>query len=538
MKRSPSRKLHWPAVLLMLVIILPILIVPSFAWSGTPLCNKVNVFVGDTQIIRAGESIQDSSGAYIPASVLCGDMVYLSVEQLIDLGVDFSFERREGGIFIQVEQVKMGAPLTTFPTVPGTGYETLGTVPINTVDFMILDQTLATMGEGITYHGVEYPASFYTGTYYIPVWPIYEAFGVNTVWDVSSNTLYIGGATGAPSLGQVSQVGLSNFTAVNSYYEGRFSDVPSSAWYSKRVGMAYEYGLMTGSGTSTFNPEGNISIAETITIACQIYNTYYSNQFDFPVTDPWYVTYIKYAFVNDIVKVIYSDYTAPITRAEFASILAGALPSEALAEINSIEDGAIPDVSSDSSYYNAVYTLYRAGVISGSDTQGTFNPNSYITRAEAATILSNLVNTSLRSRFTLVAPAVETGIGGLEALRTMHNQYGSELSSIFGRINNSANLHSLAICQGIYDDLDNLIQKISNDNSYNQNDPYIIRYKNSIIHMRDGMKLFISNHTGSTLSSGMKQGLELIGQGAEEQVELITAINDYISGKINDLRGY
>ena len=239
MKRSPSRKLHWPAVLLMLVIILPILIVPSFAWSGTPLCNKVNVFVGDTQIIRAGESIQDSSGAYIPASVLCGDMVYLSVEQLIDLGVDFSFERREGGIFIQVEQVKMGAPLTTFPTVPGTGYETLGTVPINTVDFMILDQTLATMGEGITYHGVEYPASFYTGTYYIPVWPIYESFGLKTLWDVSSNTLYIGGATGAPSLGQVSQVGLSNFTAVNSYYEGRFSDVPSSAWYSKRVGMAY-----------------------------------------------------------------------------------------------------------------------------------------------------------------------------------------------------------------------------------------------------------------------------------------------------------
>ena len=111
MKRSPSRKLHWPAVLLMLVIILPILIVPSFAWSGTPLCNKVNVFVGDTQIIRAGESIQDSSGAYIPASVLCGDMVYLSVEQLIDLGVDFSFERREGGIFIQVEQVTMEGSL-------------------------------------------------------------------------------------------------------------------------------------------------------------------------------------------------------------------------------------------------------------------------------------------------------------------------------------------------------------------------------------------------------------------------------------------
>ena len=218
------------SMLLTAVMILSVLL-PVSAQSN-PVCNGANVFLENQQVVTANQNVYSSAGTggIIYSSILYGDMVYLSVEQLIGLGVGFSFEPREGGILIQVDQVKMGASLTVFPNVPGTGNETLGSVPTNTIDFMILNQTLATMGEGISYHGAEYPSSFYTGTYYIPVQPIYEAFGVNTIWDSSSNTLYIGGATDSPSLGQVSQVGLSNFTAVNSYYEGRFTDVSGWVW--------------------------------------------------------------------------------------------------------------------------------------------------------------------------------------------------------------------------------------------------------------------------------------------------------------------
>ena len=83
---------YWLSILVVIAIILPMLIVPSFAWSGTPLCNRVNVFIGNTQIVRASESIQVTSGAYIPASVLCGDMVYLSIDQLIVSGITFSID--------------------------------------------------------------------------------------------------------------------------------------------------------------------------------------------------------------------------------------------------------------------------------------------------------------------------------------------------------------------------------------------------------------------------------------------------------------
>ena len=532
MGKSHSKKSCWLPIILIIVMILPMLVVPSSAWSGTPLCNKVNVFIGDTQIVQAGESIQVESGAFIPATILCGDMVYLSIDQLIMSGITFSIDTEAP--VIGVDGINYDVQMIRLPTRQDTGSVSLGASYLaNAANLDAGGEPFARIGNWIEYGGDTYPSSFMTDeAIYIPIAPMLQQAGVSTYYDAGALTLYIGRTT------PVRHVGLSNFKVVNHYYSGKFTDVSASAWYNQKVGTAYEYGLMTGSSASTFNPNGNISVAEAITTACQLHSTYYDNDYQFQATTPWYQTYVNYALSNGIITAGYPNYNAPITRAEFAVILANAFPSEALAAINNVETGSIPDVPSGSSYYNAVYSLYRAGIISGSDSKGTFYPNSNITRAEAATILSNMVDTSLRSQFTLAVPAVETGMSGLEALRAIHNQYGSELSSIFGRINNSTNLHSLTICQNIYNDLNNLLQEISNNNYYNQNDPYIIRYKNSIIYMRDGMMLFINNHTGNTLSTGMEQGLRLIGQGAEEQVELINLINDYLAGKINDLKGY
>ena len=532
MKRRPSRKLRWPAILLMLVMILPMLVLPSFAWSGTPLCNKVNVFVGDTQIIQAGESIQVDSGAYIHASVLCGDMVYLSIDQLIVSGITFSIDKENS--VIGVDGVDFDARLLMLPTRQDTSDVSLGANFLaNAANLNAGGHYFARVGNWIEYSGDTFPSSFMTDeAIYIPIEPMLQQAGVNTYYDTNTLTLYIG------STSPVRRAGLSNFEVVNNYYSGRFTDVASSAWYNQKVGTAYEYGLMTGSSASTFNPNGNISVAEAITTACQLHSTYYSDNYQFQATTPWYQTYVNYALSNGIITTGYSNYTVPITRAEFAVILANAFPREALTAINNVETGAIPDVPAGSNYYNAVYSLYRAGIISGSDSKGTFYPNSNITRAEAATILSNMVNTSLRNRFTLAAPTVETGIGGLEALRAIHNQYGRVLSSISERIVNKANLQSSVVCQNIYDQLNSLIQRISSDQAYNQNDPYIVRYKNSVIDMRDGMKLFIDHHSPAELTDGMRQGLTQVMHGMEEQVSLIELIQDYLNGKLSDLRGY
>ena len=62
---------------------------------------------------------------------------------------------------------------------------------------------------------------------------------------------------------------------------------------------------------------------------------------------------------------------------------------------------------SGSNYYDAVYRLYRAGVLTGNDAKGTFTPFSNITRGAAAAIIGRMADASLRKQITLKQPPFE-----------------------------------------------------------------------------------------------------------------------------------
>lgn len=201
-------------------------------------------------------------------------------------------------------------------------------------------------------------------------------------------------------LAQNSTIGLENFKKKNSYVQGQFSDVASSAWYAGSVASAYELGLVKGSTATSFNPTGNITIAETIVLACRLHSIYNGDNGEFTQGDPWYQVYVDYALANGIIYQELSDYNAKISRADFAYILSNALPIKALGAINNIADGALYDVSHDYRA-NSIYMLYRAGILTGNDKYGTFNPNSTILRSEVATIVTRMANKDLRKTFTL-----------------------------------------------------------------------------------------------------------------------------------------
>ena len=78
------------------------------------------------------------------------------------------------------------------------------------------------------------------------------------------------------------------------------------------------------------------------------------------------------------------------------------LPSYALEEMNWVEDNVIPDVKLTDSYGEAVYKLYRAGILTGSDAEGTFNPQNPISRTEVAAIVTRMADVTLRQSVTLV----------------------------------------------------------------------------------------------------------------------------------------
>jgi len=192
-----------------------------------------------------------------------------------------------------------------------------------------------------------------------------------------------------------------NFAASTTYTPGQFSDVGAGDWYAPYVATVYEYGIMLGSGNNQFNPAGNMKLSEAITIAVRIRSIYLggvdTTAFTPPGTDgPWYQSSVDYAIGTGMIKSgDFTDYNRYATRAEMAYIFSRSLPESEFPARNTVN--SLPDVNSGTPYYSSIIMLYEAGIVSGSDAAGKFNPQNNITRAEAAVIISRviLVNTRL-----------------------------------------------------------------------------------------------------------------------------------------------
>ena len=63
------------------------------------------------------------------------------------------------------------------------------------------------------------------------------------------------------------------FEKVNTY-NGNFSDVADNAWYAENVKTAYELGFMNGKSEGKFDPNGNVTVVEAITMASRLHAIY------------------------------------------------------------------------------------------------------------------------------------------------------------------------------------------------------------------------------------------------------------------------
>lgn len=190
---------------------------------------------------------------------------------------------------------------------------------------------------------------------------------------------------------------IKGFKKTDTYTDAKFTDV-GKEWYADSVKSAYETGLMKGVGETTFNPNGQLSNAEAVTIAARIHKIYNTGKDDFQPSTPWYQTYLDYAVSNGICD---NNFTPSdkATRAFFIGIFANAIDSSILTVKNDIKDGSLWDVTGW--YQDAVYKMYRAGILSGNDKYGTFAPNSNITRAEVSAIAVRAVKPSSRTNVSI-----------------------------------------------------------------------------------------------------------------------------------------
>jgi len=186
--------------------------------------------------------------------------------------------------------------------------------------------------------------------------------------------------------------GMSNFTKTRTYTSGMFTDVDENQWYgynqSKAIAEAYEYGLVQGLTANTFNPSGNIIVGELITLAVNVRRIYEGETGALTMGEPWYMVFVDYAIAKGMIGAndfTTADYARQATRAEMAYIFSRCLPAAEYPSQNTVN--SLPDVTSATPYRDAIFMLYRAGVMSGNDSAGTFLPANRMSRAEAAAII-------------------------------------------------------------------------------------------------------------------------------------------------------
>ena len=179
------------------------------------------------------------------------------------------------------------------------------------------------------------------------------------------------------------------FTKTNTYTKGQFKDVKDTAWYEKEVSSAYELGFMNGTASDVFSPDGNVTVAQGITIASRV-NASYNGKGEITGSGKnWYDVYVDYAKKNGLItENQFDDYNRNITRAEMATLFANAVPEKEFAAKNDVK--LIPDVNIAASYAEDILMLYKAGIVMGSDAYGTFNPDADIKRSEAAAIINRV----------------------------------------------------------------------------------------------------------------------------------------------------
>ncbi|MBP3633313.1 MAG: S-layer homology domain-containing protein [Oscillospiraceae bacterium] len=179
-----------------------------------------------------------------------------------------------------------------------------------------------------------------------------------------------------------------------------FADVPIYEWYFEDVKNAYDMGLINGKTLNLFAPNDYLTYAEAVKLAACMNERYQKGAVTLTNGDPWYQSYVDYCKEEKIIDKDYS-WNANATRAGYMEIFANALPEKALAEINRIEAGAIPDVAMSHPQAEAIYKLYCAGILQGNDAAHNCSPAANIKRSEVSAILTRMMDASERIRFAM-----------------------------------------------------------------------------------------------------------------------------------------
>ena len=201
-----------------------------------------------------------------------------------------------------------------------------------------------------------------------------------------------------------------------------FVDVAPEDWFAPYVEVCAEDGLLNGVGNGKFNPDGLLNGDEALVMAARVL-LHANGETVFPkgpdaqgfwdwagqeggyrfylglsveetqqYVDAWHWDALFYLAQQAGPEPFSEGVVYPASRWAFFRALAIASQGMELPAINDIS--AVPGTRDE-----RILTLYRAGILSGTDEYGTFSGGRKLTRAEAAAALARLARPELRVKF-------------------------------------------------------------------------------------------------------------------------------------------
>lgn len=168
-----------------------------------------------------------------------------------------------------------------------------------------------------------------------------------------------------------------------------FKDVNASAWYAKHVDYLVGKDVLKGYEDGTFKPNNGVTRAEAAKMIVAALGSELPAKaelkFKDTKNDMWYAPYVQVLVEKGIVEGNPDGTFAPnavITRAALAKMVVKAYELEA----DKAKNVSFPDVAKGAWYENDILALASLGIVQGKS-NGKFEPNATVTRAEAAAFL-------------------------------------------------------------------------------------------------------------------------------------------------------
>lgn len=169
----------------------------------------------------------------------------------------------------------------------------------------------------------------------------------------------------------------------------KFTDVPSDHWASFSITEMADKGIMSGVGNNKFAPDQTLTGAEFVTM---VVRQFYEDKIG-TSGGVWYSAFMDVAEKEGILSGTGITAEGTISRYDMAQLMYNVLKDQGITTSPLSDTSKVADWASvPSSYQNAVSACYNMGMLSGIDSKGTFGGNGSMDRAQAAVVMSRLID--------------------------------------------------------------------------------------------------------------------------------------------------